>query len=288
MRLSLPKFIVAIAAAAALSVAAAACGSTTSDSTSSTVAAADCTPDKMQTHTAGELTVATDKPAYPPYFENDDPTNGKGFESATAYAIANQLGYAKSDVNWVTEPFNSSYAPGPKDFDFDVNQISITPPREKAVDFSAPYYTANQAIVALKSSEAAKATDLAGLKDAKIGVQIGTTSEEAVEEKIDPSSEIQVFNNSNDVVTALKNGQVEAVAVDLPTALYVTAVQVPDATIVGQFPAPGGDQWGALLAKGSALTACVSNAVEELKSSGELQKLNRQWMSKAAGAPELH
>jgi polar amino acid transport system substrate-binding protein len=288
MRLSLPKFIVAIAAAAALSVAAAACGSTTSDSTSSTVAAADCTPDKMQTQTAGELTVATDKPAYPPYFENDDPTNGKGFESATAYAIANQLGYAKSDVNWVTEPFNSSYAPGPKDFDFDVNQISITPPRAQHVDFSAPYYTANQAVVASKGSSAASATSLADLKDASIGVQIGTTSLDAVNSEIQPSNQPKVFNDSNDVVTALKEGQVDAVVVDLPTALYLTAAQVPSATIVGQFPAPGGDRWGALLAKGSSLTGCVSHAIDELRSSGELGKIEDRWMSKAAQAPTLN
>ncbi|HYQ13571.1 MAG TPA: ABC transporter substrate-binding protein [Solirubrobacterales bacterium] len=288
MRLSLPKFIVAIAAAAALSVAVAACGSTTSDSTSSTVAAADCTPDKMQTQTAGELTVATDKPAYPPYFENDDPTNGKGFESATAYAIANQLGYAKSDVNWVTEPFNSSYAPGPKDFDFDVNQISITPPRAQHVDFSAPYYTANQAVVASKGSNAASATSLADLKDASIGVQIGTTSLDAVNSEIQPSNQPKVFNDSNDVVTALKEGQVDAVVVDLPTALYLTAAQVPSATIVGQFPAPGGDRWGALLAKGSSLTGCVSHAIDELRSSGELGKIEDRWMSKAAQAPTLN
>jgi polar amino acid transport system substrate-binding protein len=288
MRLSLPKFIVAIAAAAALSVAAAACGSTTSDSTSSTVAAADCTPDKMQTQTAGELTVATDKPAYPPYFEDNDPTNGKGFESATAYAIADQLGYSKSDVKWVTEPFNSSYAPGPKNFDFDVNQISITPPREQHVDFSTPYYTANQAVVATKGSSAASATSLADLKDASIGVQIGTTSLDAVNSEIQPSNQPKVFNDSNDVVTALKEGQVDAVVVDLPTALYLTAVQVPDATIVGQFPAPGGDQWGALLAKGSSLTGCVSHAIDELRSSGELGKIQDRWMNKAAHAPMLN
>jgi polar amino acid transport system substrate-binding protein len=288
MRLSLPKFVVAIAAAAALPVVVAGCGSTTSDSTSSTVAAADCTPDKMQTQTAGELTVATDKPAYPPYFENDDPTNGKGFESATAYAIANQLGYAKSDVNWVTEPFNSSYAPGPKDFDFDVNQISITPPRAQHVDFSAPYYTANQAVVASKGSSAASATSLADLKDASIGVQIGTTSLDAVNSEIQPSNPPKVFNDSNDVVTALKEGQVDAVVVDLPTALYLTAAQVPSATIVGQFPAPGGDRWGALLAKGSSLTGCVSHAIDELRSSGELGKIEDRWMSKAAQAPTLN
>ena len=274
-------------AAAAVLAGVAGCGSTTDNTSSTNVAAADCTPDKMQTQTAGELTIATDKPAYPPYFEDNDPTNGQGFESATAYAIADQLGYSKSDVKWVTEPFNSSYAPGPKDFDFDVNQISITPVRSEHVDFSAPYYTANQAVLATKGSSAASATSLADLKDATIGVQIGTTSLDAVNSEIQPSTEAKVFNDSNDVVSALKEGQVDAVVTDLPTALYITAVQVPDATVVGQFPAPGGDQWGALLAKGSPLTPCISNAVDELRSSGELQQIENRWMSQAADAPTL-
>jgi polar amino acid transport system substrate-binding protein len=242
----------------------------------------------MQTHTAGELTVATDKPAYPPYFEDNDPTNGQGFESATAYAIADQLGYSRSDVTWVTEPFNSSYAPGPKDFDFDVNQISITPAREQHVDFSTPYYTANQAVVVPKDSSVADATSLADLKDATIGVQIGTTSLDAVNSEIQPSSEPKVFNDSNDVVTALKEGQVDAMVTDLPTALYITAAQVPEATVIGQFSAPGGDQWGALLAKGSPLTGCVSHAIDELRSSGELGKIENRWMSQAAKAPTLN
>src|SRR5947208_3044714 len=136
------------------------CGSSDDSGTSTTAGAADCPKGKLATEKDGVLTVATDKPAYPPYFENDDPTNGEGFESAVAYAIAKQLGYPPAKVEWTVEPFNSSYAPGPKSFDFDVNQISITPPREKAVDFSAPYYTASQAVVALKDSEAADAKSL--------------------------------------------------------------------------------------------------------------------------------
>ena len=176
----------------------------------------------------GKLTIATDKPAYPPYFEDNDPTNGKGFESAVGYAIADQLGYTPDQVDWTVEPFNASYSPGPKDFDFDVNQISITPKRAEQVDFSSPYYTANQAIVALKDSTIADATSLADLADAKIGVQIGTTSLDAVNEAIQPSNDPQVFDNSNDVVSALKNGQVDSVVVDLPTALYLTAAQVPE------------------------------------------------------------
>ncbi len=282
------KLSLTLVLVAALALLVSACGSSSDDTGSTVASASSCTPGKLDTHSAGVLTVATDEPAYPPYFIDDDPTNGRGFESAVAYAIGKQLGYDKAAVKWTVEPFNSSFAPGPKDFDFDVNQISITPVREKAVDFSTPYYTANQAVVALKDSPAAKATSIAELADTKLGVQIGTTSLDAVEEVIEPTSEPQVFNNSNDVVTALKNGQVEAVVVDVPTAFYLTAVQVEDAGIVGQFSAPGGDQWGALLAKDSSLTPCVDRALEKMKASGELEKLNQQWMSKAAGAPELH
>jgi polar amino acid transport system substrate-binding protein len=263
------------------------CGSSSDETDTGAATAATCKPGQLPTEQQGVLTIATDKPAYPPYFEDDDPTNGEGFESAVAYAIADQLGYPKAKVKWTVEPFNSSFAPGPKDFDFDINQISITPPREKAVDFSAPYYTANQAVVALKDSDAAKATSLEDLQDANLGVQIGTTSLEAAEAEIEPSSRPEVFNNSNDVVQALKNGQIDAVVVDLPTALYLTAVQVPEATVVGQFSAPGGDQWGALLEKDSELTGCVSQAVEALEDSGELEKITQRWMSQAAGAPEL-
>ena len=253
-----------------------------------TADAASCTPAKMATHTPGTLTVATDKPAYPPYFEDDEPANGEGFESAVAYAIGKQLGYPEAKIKWTVEPFDSSYAPGPKNFDFDVNEISITPTREKVVDFSVPYYSANQAVVALEDSEAAKAKSLADLKDTKIGVQINTTSLSTVDEEIDPSSKPEVFNSSGDVVTALKNGQVEAVVVDLPTALYLTAAQVENATIVGQFGKAEGEEWGALLAKESPLTECVNGAIEALEESGELEKITQRWMSQAAEAPQLH
>jgi polar amino acid transport system substrate-binding protein len=290
------KLLATLSLVAALAVLAAGCGSSSDGSSGSetasrgsTEASADvCTPGKLPTVEEGVLTVATDKPAYPPYFENDEPANGEGFESAVAYAIGEQLGYPKPKVKWTVEPFDSSYAPGAKNFDFDLNEISITPVREKAVDFSAPYYKANQAVVALKSTEAAKAKSLADLKDTKIGVQINTTSLSAVEEEIEPSSKPEVFNNSNDVVTALKNGQVEAVVVDLPTALYLTAAQVEDATVVGQFGKASGEEWGALLARESPLTPCVSEAVESLESSGELEKITQRWMSQAAEAPELH
>ena len=258
------------------------------DTEGGTANAAACTPSKMQTPSAGTLTIATDKPAYPPYFEEDEPANGEGFESAVGYAIGKQLGYPKAKVKWTVEPFDSSYAPGPKSFDFDLNEISITPVREKAVDFSAPYYSANQAVVALEGSEAAKAKSLADLKGTKIGVQINTTSLSAVDEEIEPSSKPEVFNSSGDVVTALKNGQVEAVVVDLPTALYLTAAQVENATIVGQFGKAEGEEWGAVLSKGSPVTACVSGAIEALDESGELEKITQRWMSQAAEAPQLH
>jgi polar amino acid transport system substrate-binding protein len=294
----MPKLLATLSLIAALAVLVAGCGGG-SDSTSSggetaagggeaTEASTEaCAPGELETVSDGVLTVATDKPAYPPYFEDNDPTNGEGFESAVAYAIGEELGYPKAKVKWTVVPFDSSYAPGPKDFDFDVNQISITPVREKAVDFSAPYYRANQAVVALEDSDAAKAKSLADLKETKIGVQINTTSLSTVEEEIEPSSKPEVFNNSNDVVTALKNGQVEAVVVDLPTALYLTAAQVEDATVVGQFGKASGEEWGALLAKESPLTACVSEAIESLEASGELEKITQRWMSQAADAPQL-
>ena len=257
------------------------------ETTRSAVTAEDCQADQLPTVQSGTLTVATDKPAFPPYFEDDDPTNGEGFESAVAYAIADQLGFGESDVEWVVEPFNSSFAPGPKDFDFDVNQISITPKRAEAVDFSSPYYTANQAVVALQGSDAAAATSLADLADAEFGVQIATTSLEAVEASVEPSVEPKVFDTSNDVITALKQEQVDAVVVDVPTAFFLTAVQVPEGTIVGQFSAPGGDEWGALLEKGSPLTDCVSFAIDSLRDSGELAEIERTWISEKANAPVL-
>jgi polar amino acid transport system substrate-binding protein len=284
---------IALLALALLALAAfAGCGSDDSsdsaDSTSATdVSLSDCTPDQLDTQQAGSLTVGTDDPAYPPYFEDNDPTNGKGFESAVAYAIADQLGFDQADVKWTVVPFNASFAPGPKDFDFDVNQISITPKRAEQVDFSAPYYEAEQAVVALKDSPVADATSLADLADANIGVQLGTTSLDAVNEVIQPSSDPQVFDTSNDVVSALKNGQVDTIVTDVPTAFYLTAAQVPEATTIGQFPAPGGDEWGALLEKDSPLTGCVSAAIDELQSSGKLPAIEKQWMSDATDAPVL-
>ena len=278
-----------IAIVLALSLALVACGEDEEDepAAQSTPAGPSCEKADLETFKDGVLTVGTDKPAFPPYFIDDDPANGKGFESAVAYAIAREMGFEESEVEWTVVPFNASYRPGPKDFDFDVNQISITPPRAKRVDFSEPYYTAPQAVVAVKGSAAADATSLADLKDATIGVQIGTTSLDAVNASIQPSEQPKVFDDSNAVVTAIKQDQVDAVVVDLPTALFLTAVELPNASVVGQFDAPGGDEWGALLEKDSSLTPCVNEAIAKLKESGELDEITQQWMSESADAPVL-
>jgi polar amino acid transport system substrate-binding protein len=274
-----------------LALAGAACGSDDDEdpgsaATPSAATADSCATDQLDLITPGTLTVGTDKPAYPPYFVDDDPANGKGFESAVAYAVAGELGLAES-VKWTVVPFNSAYAPGPKRFDFDINQISITPKRAERVDFSTPYYTAPQAVLALKSSDAAAAKSLADLADARLGVQVGSTSLDAVTEVIKPSNQPQVFNDSNDTVRALKTERVDAIVVDLPTAFYLTAAEVPNSKIVGQFDAPGGDDWGLVLAKDSKLTPCVNKALEALESSGELQQITDKWMGGQAGAPEL-
>jgi polar amino acid transport system substrate-binding protein len=273
-------------------LAVAACGDDDDDGGSSGASTSEakadsCAKGQLDLVNSGQLTVGTDKPAFPPYFEDNDPTNGKGFESAVAYAVADKLGFAKSDVKWTVVPFNSSYAPGPKEFDFDINQISITPAREKAVAFSKPYYVAPQAVVTGKGSDL-QVSSLADLKDATIGVQIGTTSLDAVNEVVKPDEQPKVFNDSNDVVTALKQNQVDAIVVDLPTAFYLTAAQVPGSKIVGQFSAPGGDSFGLLLQKDSKLTPCLDKAIDELKSSGELKQITDRWMGQAAGAPELN
>ncbi len=285
----MPRYLLALLIGL-LALGGAACGSDDDDEpaaqATATAEADACAPDQLALVTPGTLTVGTDKPAYPPYFEDDDPTNGKGFESAVAYAVAEELGLSDK-VEWTVVPFNSSYAPGPKKFDFDINQISITPKRAERVDFSTPYYTAPQAVVALKSSPAASATSLAELADAKLGVQVGTTSLDAVSELIKPSSQPQVYNDSNDTVRALKAKRIEAIVVDLPTAFYLTAAEIPEAKITGQFDAPGGDDWGLVLAKDSELTPCVDKALETLKSSGDLQQITDKWMGGQAGAPEL-
>jgi polar amino acid transport system substrate-binding protein len=270
----------ALPAVAALALAGCASeADTTASASPSPSASVDCSPESLQTLTPGTLTIGTDSPAYPPYFEDDDPSNGKGFESAVAYAVADELGFAQDQVTWVTVPFNKSYAPGAKDFDFDINQISITPKRQKAVDFSEGYYTVNQAVVALEDSPIANATTLAELQEAKLGAQVGTTSLDFITEDIQPTQQPMVYNDTNDAKSALEAGQIDGIVVDLPTAYYVTAVEFDNAKIVGQFPAQeGGEEFGLLMAKGSPLVTCVNQALTSLKESGELQQIQDEWL----------
>jgi polar amino acid transport system substrate-binding protein len=240
----------------------------------------ECSPENLTTISAGKLTIGTDTPAYPPYFVDDDPTNGQGFESAVAYAVAEQLGFTTADVVWEVVPFNVSYAPGDKNFDFDINQISITEDRKKAVDFSDGYYTVNQAVVALKDSPIAGATSVAELKDARLGAQVGTTSLDFITNVVQPSQQPQVYNDTNDAKSAMQNGQLDGLVVDLPTAYYITAVEIPDGSIIGQFPAQeGGEEFGLLFQKGNPLVTCVNRALDELKASGQLQAIQDEWLA---------
>ncbi|GAA4454772.1 ABC transporter substrate-binding protein [Phytohabitans houttuyneae] len=247
-----------------------------------------CSKDQLTTKTAGKLTIGTDDPAYGPWFKDNKPENGEGFESAVAYAVADRLGYAQADVTWVRVPFNTAVAPGPKAFDFDINQFSITDERKKAVDFSGPYYLVRQTVIALKSSKIAGAASVSALQSAKLGAQVGTTSYKAITDLVKPSGQPQVYNTNDDAKKALQNGQIDGLVVDLPTAFYMTAAELEDAVIVGQLPQVGvPEQFGLVLDKGSSLTGCVTQAVDQLRSSGELTRLEQQWLAQVAGAREL-
>jgi polar amino acid transport system substrate-binding protein len=252
-------------------------------------AGAACEPGALPTLTEGTLTFGTDQPVYPPWYLDDDPTSGRGFESAVAYAIADELGYPRERVTWVRVPFNASIQPGPKSYDLNLTEFSITPERAQAVDFSAPYYDVKQAVVALASSPAAGARSLADLKGVRLGAQVGTTSYQAIVDQIAPAAQPAVFNTNDDAKLALSNGQVDAIVVDLPTAFYITSAELEGARIVGQLPLGSGtpEQFGAVLDKGSPLTSCVSAAVERLRADGTLAALEQQWLASAETAPEL-
>ncbi|MEW1644859.1 ABC transporter substrate-binding protein [Streptomyces sp. NPDC091219] len=248
-----------------------------------------CAKGKLATQTSGKLTIATDEPAYEPWFEDDKPANGKGFESAVAYAVAKQLGYDKSAVVWQSVPFNKAFAPGVKTFDFDINQVSISTERKKAVDFSSGYYDVRQAVIALKGSKAAKATSIADLKGLKLGAQVGTTSLNYISDVVKPTQQAAAYSKNDQAISSLKNGQVDAIVTDLPTAFYVTSAEATNARIVGQFENQGGtpEQFGLVLDKGSDLTSCVSSAVDALRKDGTLAALEKQWLSDAVDAPVL-
>ncbi|MEU5691306.1 ABC transporter substrate-binding protein [Actinosynnema sp. NPDC020468] len=247
-----------------------------------------CTKDKLTTLTAGKITFGTDQPAYSPWFVDDDPTNGKGYESAVAYAVAGELGYAKGDVVWTRVPFNAAIQPGKKTYDADINQFSVTEERRQAVDFSAPYYEVAQTVITLKSSKAASAKTLADLKKVKIGAQVGTTSFDAAK-RLQTEQDVAVYNNNDDAKAALRAGQVEALVFDLPTAFYITSAELEDGVILGQVPGGGGkrEQFGIVLDKDSPLTGCVSTALEALRAKGTLKELEAQWLAGPGSAPEL-
>ena len=284
---------------AAVALTASACApqsSSTSTATSSASAgggasatAASCSTTDPNLYKSGQLTVATDSPAYSPWFDNNNPSDGKGFESAVAYAVAAKLGFSKSQVKWVVEPFDNSYAPGPKDFDFDINEISITPQRAQAVDFSTGYYTADQGVLVLNSSKYAGATSLAQLKGAKIGVQVATTSYQAVQDEIKPTHNPSVYNTTNDEVNALQDGQIDAIVTDMPTVFYLASAELSHGRILGEFTydSSAPEQFGLLLKKGSGLTSCVDQAIAGLKSDGTLAQITTQWLSASADVPRL-
>ncbi|UOQ55841.1 ABC transporter substrate-binding protein [Leucobacter allii] len=237
--------------------------------------------------TEGKLTIATGEPAYAPWVQNDDPESGEGFEAAVAYAVAEELGFADEDVVWVRTSFDAAIAPGPKDFDLNIQQFSVSEERAQAVDFSSPYYETTQAVVAAGGTAAAEATSIADLKDAVIGVASGTTSLTVAEEVIDPTNELQVFNSVDDTVAALQNGTIDALVTDLPGAFYVRDAQLDDGVIVGQLESDeGGDAFAFVLPKDSALTADVTAAVDALREDGTLDELAAEWIADQ-GAPVL-
>jgi len=257
-------------------------------SSGNTNSAESANPSDLQTVTAGKLTVGTGQPAYAPWVFNDKPESGKGFEAAVAYAVAEKLGFNKADVVWVRTTFDQAIAPGPKTFDFNLQQYSITDDRKKNVDFSSPYYQTTQTVVTLAGNKAAKATSIAELQSVLLGAQTGTTSYAAITDVIKPTQKALAFNSNDDAVAALKNGQVDALVLDLPTALYEANADLTGGKIVGQLPtATKGDEFGLVLDKGSVLTAKVSAAVDALKADGTLAALEEKWLTTSAGAPVL-
>jgi polar amino acid transport system substrate-binding protein len=292
--------LLALAALSATLVTVAGCGggSKSTVNTQTIASGGSCAKSNLKLVKAGQLTIGTDNPAYPPWYAGgskssfwkiNDPADGKGFESATAYAVARQLGFSPSEVHWTYVPFTRSYAPGQKSFDFDINQISYTPDRAKVVTFSTSYYDVNQAIVVVKGTPIASVHSLAGLRQFKLGAQLGSTSYSFIKSTIAPTSQPSVYPSNATAVQALKNGQINGLIVDLPTAFYVTAVQVPNSEVLGQFTGGGGGAgyFGMVFAKGNPLAQCVDHALSTLRGNGTLQQIQQTWLSKATGAPVL-
>lgn len=251
---------------------------------------------------AGTLLIGTDNPAYPPYFQGgetdahpnwqfNDPYTGEGFEAAVAYAVAERLGFTADAVEWTVAPFNQTYKPGATAWDFAIVQISYSEKRAQAVDFSESYYDVNQAIIANNGTPAAAATSIADLKDLSLAAPIGTTSYDFIVETIQPTQEAGAFSTLADSVTALAAGQVDAIIVDLPTALYLADPYVQegtDFTVVGQFEtAAAGEYFGMTFEMGSPLVACVDLALEDLKADGTLQAIQTEWLSQKTNVGEV-
>ena len=286
MRRSVRSFsALALATSAALFLSACSGSADTSSESATSVATQS---GALETVTPGKLTIATGEPAYYPWVIDNAPESGEGFEAAVAYAVAEELGYSKENVQWTRATFDSSIAPGAKDWDINLQQFSITDERKQAVDFSSPYYTTSQAVVAIEGSAAASAQSIAKLKDVQFGVQAGTTSQQFITNTLGDqlSKQASIYNNSDDTLAALQNGQVDAIVVDLPTAFYMTSAQIDNGVIVGQFEATSdGDDYGIVLPKGSKLTAAVTAAVDSLRDKGTLSELQSKWLSNTVAVP---
>jgi polar amino acid transport system substrate-binding protein len=274
-----------------LALVAVACGDDDDTATTGDEATASCDVADLALVTAGTLTVATGEPAFPPWVSGpdganfDDPASGTGFEAALVYALAEEMGFTSDQVAWVRTGFDEAIAPGPKDYDFNLQQYSITAEREEVVDFSVPYYTTKQALVAFPDSAVVGATTLADLKDVTLGAQIGTTSLNFIEDVIQPTTQASVYDSNVDAKSGLEAGQIDGIIVDLPTAYYITAVEIEGSVIVAEFEAEASapDQFGLLFSDGSALRPCVDEALETLRSNGTLAALEDEWLVAAGG-----
>ena len=279
-----------LAGVATLALVLTACGGDDGDSSSEPSTDSVAAGDDCPTISDGVLTIATGEPAYSPWVENDAPESGEGFEAAVALAVAGELGYEGESVVWVRTTFDEAIQPGAKNFDFNVQQYSITPERAETISFSDPYYMTNQALVALDGSPAIGASTTADLVDVKFGAQAGTTSLSFITDVIAPSSEPFVYDDNAGAKAALEAGQIDAIVVDLPTAFYIAAVEIDGASVVGQFPADAGgttDEFGFVFEKDNALVGCVNAALASLKNSGELASIEQQWLSDKTGAPVI-